>query len=204
MGYEGNQRRAVGMAESKSEAYQRWLNIPGNREKKNAQKRAWTAENKARIKEYKVGYRTQEVRDREYAAHVEWKKNNPDRLKVYNKNLVQKVRNSPQLLACKKVRGIIYDGLRRQFKSYARLEGLVGLNRNEFKEHLQSQFKEGMSWDNYGSVWQVDHIKPLVLFDLTDDQQYKDANHFTNLQPLFSIENCKKGSKYKEPIRKSA
>jgi hypothetical protein len=48
-----------------------------------------------------------------------------------------------------------------------------------------------MSWDNYGE-WHIDHIKPLALAH-TEEETYK-LCHYTNLQPLWAIENLQKGS----------
>lgn len=57
--------------------------------------------------------------------------------------------------------------------------------------HLSSQFKSGMTWENYGE-WEIDHIQPLSKFDLTDRNQLLVACHFTNLQPLWEAENLRK------------
>jgi hypothetical protein len=71
----------------------------------------------------------------------------------------------------------------------------LGCSIEELKKHLQSQFSEGMSWDNYNyHGWHIDHIRPLSSFDLTDVEQFKQANHYTNLQPMWSMDNFKKSS----------
>ena len=63
----------------------------------------------------------------------------------------------------------------------------------EYK-HLESQFKVGMTWDNYGE-WHIDHIKPLAAFDIKDPAQVAEASHYTNLQPLWAMENFTKSKK---------
>ena len=70
----------------------------------------------------------------------------------------------------------------------------LGCGMEAFKIHLESQFLTGMSWDNYGE-WQIDHIKPCCSFDLKDIEQRKVCFHYTNLQPLWAIDNMKKGRK---------
>lgn len=72
----------------------------------------------------------------------------------------------------------------------------VGCSKQQLKEHLESQWKEGMDWQNYGSHWVIDHIKPLAAFDLKDPEEIKKCCHYTNLQPLTVEENSKKGSVY--------
>lgn len=57
--------------------------------------------------------------------------------------------------------------------------------------HLEARFQEGMSWDNYGE-WHLDHI----LFYLTDRQQFLQAAHHTNLQPLWAADNISKHANY--------
>ena len=52
-----------------------------------------------------------------------------------------------------------------------------------------------MTQKNYGE-WHVDHIKPCASFDLTDPKQQEICFHYTNLQPLWAIDNIKKGSKF--------
>jgi hypothetical protein len=61
----------------------------------------------------------------------------------------------------------------------------LGCTIPELMVYLEARFQEGMSWENYGA-WHLDHIKPLVLFDLTDREQFLQAAHYTNLQPLWA------------------
>lgn len=74
---------------------------------------------------------------------------------------------------------------------------LLGCSIEFLKQHLESQFKLGMSWSNYGFYgWHIDHIKPCSKFDLTDPKQQKECFHYTNLQPLLASENWAKRDKY--------
>jgi hypothetical protein len=72
---------------------------------------------------------------------------------------------------------------------------LLDCNFGELKMYLESKFLPGMTWDNYGE-WHIDHIKPCAIFDLTDLEQRKQCFHYSNLQPLWAIDNIKKGAKY--------
>lgn len=66
----------------------------------------------------------------------------------------------------------------------------LGCSIDDLKIYLQKQFKPGMSWENYGRKgWNIDHIKPISKFDLTDEQNMKLVCHYTNLQPLWVFEN---------------
>lgn len=60
---------------------------------------------------------------------------------------------------------------------------------------MQEQFYENISWDNYGSHWEIDHIKALWKFDLSKREQFLKAAHYTNLQPLTISDHFKKSAK---------
>ena len=80
-------------------------------------------------------------------------------------------------------------------KSKRTLE-LLGCSVEELRKHLESQFKEGMTWTNYGkNGWVIDHIQPCVSFDLSKLSGQKKAFHYTNLQPLWEKVNLHKASK---------
>jgi hypothetical protein len=73
-------------------------------------------------------------------------------------------------------------------------EAILGCSFEYFKTHIESQFTEGMSWDNYGlKGWHLDHIIPLASAKTEED--VIQLNHYTNLQPLWAIDNWKKGSR---------
>ena len=67
----------------------------------------------------------------------------------------------------------------------------LGCNISEFKTHIESKFQIGMNWDNYGK-WHLDHIIPLCKFDLSIRAQFLNAAHYTNYQPLWGADNCRK------------
>lgn len=74
---------------------------------------------------------------------------------------------------------------------------LTGCTIEELRVHLESLFLPGMSWENYGRTgWHIDHRIPCCNFDMTDDTAVKQCFHFTNLQPLWAMDNFKKGGRF--------
>lgn len=72
----------------------------------------------------------------------------------------------------------------------------LGCSVAELRLYLESKFQAGMTWENHTTNgWHIDHIKPLSSFDLTNREQLIKACHYTNLQPLWAIDNLKKGNK---------
>ena len=70
----------------------------------------------------------------------------------------------------------------------------IGCSVDYLSAYLEARFSKGMTWDNYGSYWQVDHIVPCAAFDHSDEEQVKKCWHFSNLQPLTSSENNSKNA----------
>lgn len=68
----------------------------------------------------------------------------------------------------------------------------LGCSIDELKNHLEKQFKPGMTWDNYGQ-WEIDHRIPLS--SANNEQEMIKLFHYTNLQPLWSKDNRKKSDK---------
>jgi hypothetical protein len=69
---------------------------------------------------------------------------------------------------------------------------IIGCSPQELRSHLEKQFKEEMSWDNYGSVWDVDHIIPCRAFDLIKKEHVIKCWNYRNLRPLIKAENNSK------------
>lgn len=86
-----------------------------------------------------------------------------------------------------RIRGRIGNAIRAyKAKKYNRSEKLLGCSMEFVFGYLESQFKPNMTWDNYGTKWHIDHIKPCCDFDLTkEEEQYKCFN-YTNLRPLWA------------------
>lgn len=110
-----------------------------------------------------------------------------------------RLQNSIQSRLANNLRVRLRTALKRkdQNKMGSHIEEL-GCSTIQLIEHLESQFESEMSWENYGigyGSWNIDHIIPLASFDLTNLDDLKKACHYTNLQPLWAIENSSKGAR---------
>jgi|TARA_R100000479_G_scaffold43082_1_gene19613 endogenous inhibitor of DNA gyrase (YacG/DUF329 family) len=84
-----------------------------------------------------------------------------------------------------------YKGVKKTNQTFS----LVDYTKYELKEHLESQFTDGMSWENMGE-WHIDHIRPVASFnfDSTDHPEFKQCWALENLQPMWKLDNLSKGS----------
>ena len=81
----------------------------------------------------------------------------------------------------------------------ARTMDLVGCSLADFRSHIEKHFKHGMTWENYGTHWHVDHTIPVSSFDHNDPKQLKQCWHWTNLRPMTATRNLRKGSRITQP-----
>ena len=144
---------------------------------------------------------------REYHKEYSKKYNQTEKRKTYRrewmrawnkkntKRIYKQRRARPYERLASVIRSRIYDVLKHGRKSQ-KTERLIGISIKELKIYLESQFKEGMTWENYGFyVWHIDHRLPLSSFDLDNPEEQKKAFHYTNLQPMWAKENLQKHSK---------
>jgi hypothetical protein len=128
---------------------------------------------------------------------VEKRKNERHEMAIENQKEYQKKYrkdrriNDPVFRLKYNIRRRINDFIKQRTK---RTSELLGCSWEELKNHIETQFVDGMSWDNYGvSGWHLDHIIPLSTAK-TEDELYQ-LNHYTNLQPLWWRDNILKGDK---------
>lgn len=69
----------------------------------------------------------------------------------------------------------------------------IGCDHMSLKIHLEKQFKPDMTWDNYGTLWNIDHMIPLSCAN--NESQMYELNHYLNLKPVYSSDNFSKGNK---------
>jgi hypothetical protein len=94
------------------------------------------------------------------------------------------------------VRDRVYSALKNN-KELSSKEYL-GCDVETLKAHIEEQFKEGMTWDNYGE-WHIDHMTPLMYKNPTLEQVCERL-HYSNTQPLWASENKAKGNHYDEGV----
>lgn len=120
----------------------------------------------------------------------------PERARAYHARYMRnRHKTDPRFKLLCVLRSRLRKALKGKLKAAKTLE-LLGINLREFQIYLRSQFRDGMTFENHGSVWHLDHVKPIAAFDMSDPEQQKVCFRWDNLQPLLVHENLSKGSKY--------
>ena len=121
-----------------------------------------------------------------------WAKNNKDKVNRRAKHLYK---NDPIYRIKNLLRSRLGHAIRGNSKKGSAIQAL-GCSIEEFRQYIESQFKKGMTWDNWSlKGWHIDHIIPLKMFNLEDPIEFKKACHYTNLQPMWAKNNLSKGCK---------
>ncbi len=122
-------------------------------------------------------------------------KKSPELLREYWRNKKNIWLKIPQNHLSHCISKQIWDALGKK-KHNRHWEELIGYTVKQLMFHLESQFTEGMSWDNYGQ-WHIDHIIPISFFQYAsfDDVEFKMCWRLENLQPLWAKDNLRKSNK---------
>jgi hypothetical protein len=178
-----------------------------NRDKIREYNKKWREKNKEYDKIYNKKY---------YQANKEYIKKRANNYYKSNKDIMNKKqmlyykKNKEKIIATNKIymanrtkndieyrllimlRTRIRNAVKYGFKS-TRTKELLGCSVKKFKKYLESKFRKGMSWENYGlHGWHIDHIIPCYYFDLTKPEEQKVCFNYKNMQPLWAKENRKK------------
>lgn len=152
------------------------------------------ASNKENILKEQKGKYNEYFKNRYKNKSNEQKEEFKDYLKKYQSTEEYKIkrRKYKKEIYYKIPKNKILNHLRKRIRDYIKGETnkikyneILGCSSEEYKLYLEQQFKLEMTWDNYGKVWEIDHIIPLNTFDTNNWIELKKAFHFTNTQPLF-------------------
>lgn len=196
--YYSNKERAIAAAKIYREA---------NKEQCVARAQTWAEENREKSRQIKSA----------------WKKRNPEIVRRHAREGAR--RNSEKVAARKKIYREANPHVAREYQRKRRAENvnqrvndamgnrfrdvlrsnkggrswkhLAGYDVHQLKARLESLFLEGMTWENYGE-WHIDHIRPVASFDFSVDliQTVRACWALSNLQPLWALDNIKKGKKW--------
>lgn len=179
-----------------------------NKEKAKFNKQRHREENKEYYSEYNKKH-YQENKDKYKESAKKYYEQNKEKQKEYGKEHYQenkehyaeyykeKYNSDPDFKLAKIIRSFCFrvTNAVKEDKELRSLEYL-GCSLAEFKAHIESQWQEGMTWENHSKDgWHIDHIKPLDWFIKNSDDPWQ-ANHYLNLQPLWAEENLSKSNKF--------
>lgn len=182
------------------------------RELKNAYQRQWRAKHPEKTLDYTKNWQSKnrekhlkqrkalrlKKRLKENERTKLWRAKNMDKVRAYaRRHRRERMANDLNFAIRERIRGRIKSAIVTGAKS-SRSMNLLGCSIESFKLYIESKFEDGMTWQNWGfgvDKWNLDHIMPLSIFDLTKPEHQRRAFHFSNLQPMWQPDNFDKKAK---------
>jgi len=143
--------------------------------------------------EYKRKYHKENIEYINYKALNHYHNNK----EAYNNYVRERRKIDPNFKLRNTLRNRIRIALNNNSKFSSSIE-LLGCSIEEFKLYLEKQFLKGMNWENFGIVWEIDHIKGCCNFDLIQEKEQKECFHYSNQQPLFKTTKIAKQFGYND------
>lgn len=141
----------------------------------------------------KIRYHNNEnVKEQERCRNKEYYNKNKDLIKQKTKLYKRQSRRKLDIRLRDNLRNRLNQAIKKNQKTGSAVQDL-GCSIADFKNHIESLWQDGMSWDNWArDGWHIDHIQPLASFDLINPEEFKKACHHSNLQPLWAEDNWSK------------
>jgi len=172
-------RRFIG---GRKVAMQKYESKPETKERKRKNYDKWYEQNKEHRKDYLKEYREKNI------DKIREVKRNYERTRKANDPLYKLISN---------FRTAIYQVLKENnVDKNGHYFDILKYTPEELISHLENQFKDGMTWDNYGE-WHVDHLRPISVFNIKEigDSEFMKCWSLSNLQPMWGEENIRKSNK---------
>lgn len=175
-------RRNIGGREVATKKYE---SKPETKKRKSENHKKWSEKNREHLTEY----------------HKQWRTENVDKWRKTKRDYEKKRKDTdPLYKLISNFRTAIYQVLKENSveknKSYF---DILQYTPEELINHLEKQFKDDMTWENYG-IWHVDHKLPITSFDIQEmgDEEFMKCWSLDNLQPMWGEENIRKSNKILE------
>lgn len=126
-----------------------------------------------------------------------WRANNIEYSQEINRKNQAKRRSTPWGRINNCVWPIMHGAVRLKSNRETKYTRAMGHTWADLAEHLENQFTPEMNWENWGSVWELDHIIPVSSFkyETIDDPLFRECWSLSNLRPLLREENQRKAAK---------
>lgn len=181
----------------KAEAFRRY--VARNKDSRRAYMREYLREYSKRNPEKVAAYREKRA-EKKRVTDAAYRARNREKAKAHSKSFRQKnphyardrYHTDPEYRIRTLLRGrlsAVFPGGTRSFSKS------LGVERDVLVKHIEAQFQRGMTWENHGKVWHVDHIIPCAAFDLTKPEEVRRCFNYLNLRPLRARDNLTKSAK---------
>jgi hypothetical protein len=193
--------------EKNAEAVKKWrvknpdyMKVYGQSEKSKEYHKQYYKENSEIYKDRKKAWRAKNP-DKEKETRAKYNEENKEKLNEYHRKWKEKKRSTDinYKLQSNISRRIRYElNTLLKGKKVKRTTKYLGCSIEELKVFLEKKFTNGITWENYGSIWHIDHIIPCSSWNFTSEFDSKCCWNYRNLQPMLASQNQIKHDSFNE------
>jgi hypothetical protein len=203
------------------------LHYQNNKERHQARNKQWVEENKERHRQLVKNNRHKYSEyDKQYAKkyhklnkhfqnlqNKKWREDNPDYYRDKRNNNIDffreyarlyqnyKRKTDPQYRLKKSIQASLHFNLKKyNTEKIDTTVNYLGCKTSDYVVYIENLFFPEMNWENYGDIWEIDHILPISRFDFNIEEEIYKAFNYTNTQPLFKTTEIAKSFGYSDQI----
>lgn len=176
-----------------------WRNVSEEAKQRHMERNKQTLRERCKNPEYNRKYRLENAE-----RLKKWNLYNPEKAKEHSRKATAKIRNTPKGKLNANFKTAIYRSLKGA-KANQHWEDIVGYTIDQLKKHLEKLFTPEMTWENYGTVWEIDHKIPIAVFNFERPEHidFKLCWSIKNLRPLEVDQNRRKYTKLEKHFQPS-
>lgn len=168
-----------------------------NKEAISSYRKEYYKKNKADINKRNSEYQRKNCKALSQKKKLRIEKNKERFLNQRREYKKRRKESNPIYKVTENLRNRLYYSLKsKKWNKDTHFSEYIGCEKDKLISHLESQFIEGMSWENYGlgaGKWSIDHIIPLS--SAKTEKELYELCHYSNLQPLWFSDNCIKSNR---------
>lgn len=122
---------------------------------------------------------------------------------IRNEDLRQRKIDDPGYKLMCNYRNRIYECLLKHDVRQMKKIKMLGTTKYMFEKWMKYQFDDNMTFDNYGTYWQIDHVKPIASFNISNEDEAYECFSWKNCRPMEASANGSKGCKINKKLIES-
>lgn len=169
-----------------------------NKEIRKEKQKEWVNNNKEKYNKYQNNYQKQ---NKYQSQKIYFEKNKSELMEKGYIRRNERIKNNLLYKLRLRISTDICNRLKRSFISKnTTTVNYLGCDIKYYKEYLTNKLYPEMNWENYGNIWEIDHIIPISKFDMSVEENIYAAFNYNNTQPLFKTTDIARSFGYNNEV----
>jgi hypothetical protein len=134
-----------------------------------------------------------ENREENISKNKKYKQENKEKVNETRRKYMKKLMENPEEKIKRNMKSLISSKLRNSKSRHT--SDYLGKGMKDIISWIEYNMEQDMTWENYGSYWEIDHSLPISLFDVLKENEMILCFCWMNLMPMLKFENNRKSNK---------